>query len=298
MTFELFKHKALKLLRNPAILLDKLFYLINDKLPDKTFIIVKYWLRNKSWLNLKKPRTFNEKMQWLKLYGHRPEYTIMADKYRVKNYVTERIGSEYVIPCLGVWENASDINFDILPSQFVLKCNHDSGGVFVCKDKKDFDIEKVKEQLQKNLNVNYFSSGRDKQYRDIERLVFAEAYIDDGRQGELQDYKFWCFNGVPKYMYITNKGSKIFENFYDMDFNVVDIKHGSERRIPEYTVPAEFEQMKSLATRLSTGIPFVRIDFYDVNGHIYFGEYTFFDWGGFKAFGDNWDTELGKLIII
>lgn len=265
---------------------------------DKCYLSYKYWTIFHKKLNWKHPKTFNEKLQWLKLYGHRPEYVTMADKYRVKKYVADIIGEEYVVPCLGVWDNADEIDINSLPEQFVLKCNHNSGGIEICRDKSSFDFAGAKKRLNDCLKKGYYLQGRDKQYRDIQKKVLADAFLDDGREGELQDYKFWCFNGTPKYMYMTNKGRKIMENFYDMDFDPVMIDHGFERHIPEYDKPAEFEKMRNLAAQLSQGIPFVRVDFFDVNHHIYFGEFTFFDWGGWRPFKKDWDLELGKLLDI
>lgn len=250
-------------------------------------------------LNLQNPQTFNEKLQWLKLYAHRPEYVAMADKFLVKQLVSDLVGQEHVVPCIGVWENAKEIDFRNLPNSFVLKCNHSSGGNVICSDKSKLDIRKSIRFLNKNLRHGYFYQGRDKQYRDIKRRIIAEKFLDDHRIGELQDYKFWCFQGTPVYMYITNKGQEIYENFYDMGFNPVYINHGHPRAELEYSKPLGFELMKELARRLSKGLPFVRIDFYDIEGQVYFGEYTFFDWGGFQPFSSyEQDLQLGELIDI
>ena len=267
-------------------------------LPDKIYLklVCRQYLGY--WINLKDPKTFNEKLQWLKLYGHKEKYVTMADKYLVKQYVANIIGDYYVVPCLGVWDNAKDIDFDQLPDKFVLKCNHNSGrGMCICKDKSKLDVSHVRSELDKYIHQGYFFDGRDKQYRDINRKIIADQFLDDHRSGELQDYKFWCFDGEPKFMYMTNKGKYIYENFYDMDFNPVAIEHGSPRMTPEYNKPNEFDEMKELAAILSKGMPFVRVDFFDIEGHVYFGEFTFFDWGGLKAFKSyDMDLELGQYI--
>ena len=264
---------------------------------DEAYLKIIFRMYNNYKLDLENPQTFNQKMQWLKLYAHRPVYTTMADKYSVKRYVTDLIGEQYVVPCLGVWDNADDIDFDKLPNQFVLKCTHNSGnGRCICKDKASLNLDSVKKNIAKGLEEDYFAPGRDKQYRDIPRKIIADMYLDDHTGNELRDYKFWCFNGNPRYMYYTNKGDTVYENFFDMDYNPVPIDHGFPRLLPEAEKPEEFELMKELAAKLSKGIPFVRVDFFDVNHHIYFGEFTFFDWGGFQPFGGNWDYELGKLI--
>lgn len=263
---------------------------------DKRYLSIRYLMSFHKKMNWDNPQTFNEKMQWLKLYAHKPIYATMADKYAVKKYVADIIGDEYVVPCLGVWQSVDDIDFDKLPNQFVLKCTHDSGGNVICKDKSSLDIELAKKKLSDSLKRDYYLPGRDKQYRDIPQKIIADKFLDDGKGSELRDYKFWCFNGDPTYMYYTNKGEHIYENFYDMEYNPININHGFSRLQPEMEKPEEFELMKSLAKKLSKGIPFVRVDFFDVNHHIYFGEFTFFDWGGFRPFKDDWDLKLGELI--
>lgn len=270
---------------------------LNGLFDDETYLKIIFRLYNHYNLDLDNPQTFNQKLQWLKLYGHKPEYVTMADKYAVKQYIADLIGEEYVVPCLGVWESASDIDFGKLPNQFVLKCTHNSGkGRCICKDKSKIDIEQVRKNIAKGLKEDYFKPGRDKQYRDIPKKIIADKYLDDGMGSELRDYKWWCFDGVPTYMYCTNKGEHVYENFYDMEFNPVPIDHGFPRLQSEIEKPAEFELMKRLAAKLSKGIPFVRVDFFDVNHHVYFAEFTFFDWGGLQPFGGSWDYELGKLI--
>ena len=289
------------IIKKPLIFLDNIFwYVIGHCLKsDEIYLSFKYYYYFHKKLNLKNPQTFNEKMQWLKLYNHKPIYTIMADKYAVKKFVAEKIGIEYVVPCLGVWQNAEDIDFEKLPSQFVLKCNHNSGyGRCICKDKSKLNIQKVRSDIAKGLKEDYYIPGRDKQYRDIPRKIIADKYLDDHTGNELRDYKFWCFDGVPQFMYCTNKGEFIYENFYDMNFKPVEINHGYPRLKPEIEKPEEFELMKELASKLSQGIPFVRVDFFDVDHQVYFGEFTFFDWGGMKPFVGSWDKELGKYITL
>ena len=257
-----------------------------------------YYLTFHEKLDLVNPQSFNEKMNWLKLYDRQDIYTMMADKYAVKAYVEKRIGKEYVVPNYGVYERWEDIDFNQLPDQFVIKGTHDSGGAFVCKDKKTFDFKNVERRIKHNLKINYFYPVREWPYKNIKPRIIVDQLLDDHSGHELRDYKFWCFNGKPTYMYITNKGKEIKENFYDMGFSPVAINHGFERTVPEYDKPAEFELMKSLATKLSAGIPFVRVDFFDVDGRVYFGEFTFFDWGGMRPFRDDWDLKLGSLLVL
>lgn len=288
------------LIKKPLSWLYKSFwYFIRHSIKsDKAYLSFVYLCRFRKKINWKNPQTFNEKLQWLKLYNHRNIYTIMADKYAVKQHVEKILGGGgYVVPCYGYWTNAGDIDFDKLPNQFALKCNHNSGrGRCICKNKSELDIERVRKNIQKGLDENYYLPGREKQYRDIPKKIIAEKYLNDGTGDELRDYKFWCFDGVPKYMYCTNKGTKIYENFYDMEFNPVYINHGYPRLSPELEKPEEFDLMKKLAIKLSMGIPFVRVDFFIVNHHVYFSEFTFFDWGGLKPFGADWDKTLGELI--
>lgn len=265
--------------------------------PDKTYIklITKGKLGYK--VNLDYPQTFNEKLNWLKLYNRQPVYTQLADKYAVKQIVKEKIGDEYVVRNLGVWKKFEDIDFNQLPNKFVLKCTHDSSGVFICRDKANFDYEAAKKKIEFTLSMNYFYACREWPYKNIPPRIIADEFLDDHTGKELQDYKFWCFNGEPKIMYVTNKGEKVEENFYDMDFQPLNIDHGFPRTNPEYVKPKEFELMKKLAQELSIGIPFVRVDFFDVDGHVYFGEYTFFDWAGLGKFASyQQDLDLGKLI--
>lgn len=269
---------------------------------DKKYISFTYWMKFKKKMEWDNPQTFNEKLNWLKVYYRRDDMTLMADKIEAKKIVAEKIGPEYVVPLLGVWDKAEDIDFDILPNQFVLKCNHNSGGgMFICKDKSSADLMAVRKGLNRGLKENHYYSCREWPYKNIKHLILAEQLLVNNSGEEINDYKWWCFNGEPKIMYRTLKSKKksdVFENFYDMEYRPVMINHGFPRHIPEFEKPAEFEEMKQLAKTLSEGFPFVRIDFFDVNGHIYFGEYTFYDWGGLSPFKDEWDEKLGSLIFL
>lgn len=265
--------------------------------PDKTYI--KYVAKGKLGysIDINHPKTFNEKLNWLKLYGRNPLYTKMADKYEAKKIVAERIGEQYVVKNLGYWSSFDEIDFDALPNQFVLKCTHDSSGAIICRDKNSFDKLSAREKINLSLKMNYFYACREWPYKNIPHRIIADELLDDHSGKELNDYKFWCFNGVPKYMYCTVKSNDVYENFYDMDFKPANIDHGFRRRAPEFAKPEAFELMKELAGKLSAGIPFVRIDFFYVDGKVYFGEYTFYDWAGLQPFKTyQQDLELGKLI--
>ena len=266
------------------------------KIPDERYLSLFYLINFGKKPNLETPQSFNEKMNWLKLRDRRDVYTTMADKYAAKTYVAERIGPEYVVKNYGVYDRWEDIDFDSLPNKFVIKGTHDSGGAFICKDKNTFDFKEAEQRIKHNLRINYFFPLREWPYKNIKPRIIVDQLLDDHSGSELRDYKFWCFNGKPTFMYVTNKGKVIKENFYDMDFKPISIDHGFERTIPEYEKPTNFDKMKELAAQLSAGIPFVRVDFFNVDGKIYFGEFTFYDWGGMRPFRNDWDEKIGQFI--
>lgn len=286
------------------ILLGKFSFLFSDK----QYLQMMYWLHLGRKLNLKNPKTFNEKLQWLKLYNHKPEYTIMVDKVKAKEYVAKLIGEEHIIPTLGVWDDPDDIDFDALPDQFVLKCNHNSGtGMCICRDKSKRDIEKVKAELRKGLKENYFMRWREWPYKNVPRKILAEKFMVDESGTELKDYKIFCFNGEPRYCQVIsdrNTDEKI--DFYDMHWKRLvglvglvglnDKVHNSEYAIP---CPESFENMKQMASLLAKSIPFSRIDFYEINHQAYFGEITFFPATGFGNFNPReWNVKMGDMITL
>lgn len=283
--------------KNPRQLLFSLMADSSRLWPDKLYIRLLYWHHLGGIIHYSKPGTFNQIMNWSKIYDRNPFYTELADKYRVKQYVKELLGEDAVVPCYGVWDHFQDIDFDRLPERFVLKCTHDSSGAIICRDKATFNYDKARSRINKSLATNYYWRFREWPYKNIPRRIIADEFLDDGSGHELQDYKFWCFNGEPRVMYITNKGVHIYENFYDMDFRPLGINHGFERKQPEYSCPKGFKLMKEYASKLSKGMPFVRIDFFEVNGHVYFGEFTFYDWAGLRPFKTpEWDKEIGSWI--
>lgn len=262
---------------------------------------MKYYLRMGKKLNLNHPKTFNEKLQWLKLYGRRPIDTTLSDKYAVKEYISKAIGEQYVIPLIGIWEKFDDINLEELPNQFVLKCTHDSGGVVICKDKSHFDIASARKIINHGMKHNFYVYSREKAYRDIPRRIIAEEYKEDSKTQELRDYKFFCFDGEPKALFIASdrqvKGEETKFDFFDMDYNHLPFTNGhpNAKVLPEK--PVRFEEMKQLAAKLSEGIPHVRVDFYEVNGQVYFGEMTYSHWGGMMPFEpEEWDGIFGEWI--
>lgn len=272
-------------------------------LSDKAFLKIKFRHSMGYKLNLKKPKTFSEKLQWLKLYDRRPEYTMMVDKVKVKEYVASKIGEQYIIQTLGVWDDPDKINFDALPDRFVLKINHNSGtGMYICKDKSKMDVEKVKAELRKGLKEDYYKKNREWPYKDVPRRAFAEAYMED-EFGELRDYKFFCFDGEVKALFIASDRSKgehaVKFDFFDADFNHLPFINGHPNADVSPAKPRKFEEMKELAAKLSKGIPQVRIDFYEVGDNVYFGEMTFFHWSGMKPYEPKeWDYKFGEWIEI
>ncbi len=268
---------------------------------DKFIIKTMYTLGTGKKLNLDNPVTYNEKLQWLKLYDRKPMYTQMVDKYEVKKYVANIIGEDRVIPTLGIWDRFEDIDFDSLPNQFVLKCTHDSGGVVICKDKATFDVKKAKKKLKKSLRKNYYYKNREWPYKDVKPRIIAEKYMVDESGYELKDYKFFCFDGEVKYLFIAkdrdNPNEETKFDFFDENFNHLPITNGHPNSNPPYFKPDGFEEMKELASKLSKKIPQVRVDFYNINGKIYFGELTFYHWSGFVPFNPpEWDKIFGDNI--
>ena len=194
-------------------------------LPDKMYIKRKYYRRMGKKLNLAHPTTYSEKIQWLKLDDRRPEYTTMVDKNLAKDYVAKIIGEEYIIPTLGVWDRFDDIDFGKLPNQFVLKCNHDSGGVVICKDKRTLNHKSAREKIEKSLGCNYFLHGREWPYKNVKPRIIAEKFLEDRIANDLIDYKFYCFYGVAKAMYIAQgRPNNTRFDYYDIYFNHLPLK--------------------------------------------------------------------------
>ena len=296
------KNKILRVIKNPYVFLAKLVNGRAHFLSDKRYINIMYraaFDKKIDWVN---PKTYNEKLQWLKLYDRRPEYTIMVDKYAAKEYVSKIIGSQYIIPTLGIWDRFGDIDFDSLPDQFVLKCTHDSGGLVIVKDKSDFDMTGARKKLETCLKRNYFWKGREWPYKNVRPRIIAEKYMVDESNSELKDYKFFCFSGNVKYLFVASDrnipGREVKFDYFDIHFNRLPMRQ-SVHPTSEYKIdrPETFDEMIQVAERLAKNIPQVRIDLYEINGSVYFGEYTFFHHGGFVPFiPDRYDYEWGALI--
>lgn len=269
-------------------------------LPEVTYIKLAYRVMIGGKLDLKNPVTYNQKLQWLKLYDRKPEYTTMVDKYEAKKYVADKIGEEHIIPTYGVWDRFEDIDFNKLPNQFVLKVTHDSGGVVICRDKETFDINAAKRKLKGSLRRSFYWVGREWPYKNVKPRIIAEKYMCDNSERELVDYKFFCFNGKPEIMYLSrdtaeNPGT----DFYDMDFNLLALRMRDQNSGCSNERPECFEEMKELARILSEGLRHIRVDFYYVNGCIYMGELTFYHCSGLAPVRpDEWNIKLGAMINI
>jgi len=269
-----------------------------------TYYIRVFWKMFMGYeLDLKNPQTFNEKLQWLKLHDHNPMYSTLVDKYRVKEYVAKKIGVEHVIPTIAVYESMDEIDLDKLPSQFVLKCNHDSGSVVICRDKATFDLEAAKQKLGETIKRNFYWEAREWAYKEVKPVIFAEEYMEDNNPDnetkDLLTYKFICCDGKPQLMYITVKNEDVWEDYFDLDYKPLDIMRDFRHSNISWPKPKTFEKMKEIAATLSQGIPQVRMDLYEVNGQVYFSEFTFYDWGGYAKFKpEKWDKILGDAILI
>ena len=268
-------------------------------IPDDTYLKIQYRLAMHKRLNLDNPTTYNEKIQWLKLHDRNPDYTMMVDKYAVRDYIAKTLGAEYSIPLVGgPWKSFDEIDFDALPEQFVLKCNHDSGGLVICKDKTKLDKEYARKKIRKSMKRNFYWANREWPYKDVQPCIIAEKYMVDDSGYELKDYKFFCFDGEPKVMFIaTDRGVATKFDFFDMDFQHLPFTNGHPCADIAPSKPKCFEEMKKLAALLSSGIKHVRVDFYEINGRVYFGELTFSHWSGMIPFEpEEWDYKLGEMI--
>ncbi len=282
----------------------KIFIFLNNRkilvLSDEKYLKVYYKSIFHKKLNLDNPVTFNEKLQWLKIHDKNPQYSKMVDKYETKTYTAEIIGKKYIIPTLGIYDRFEDIDFEKLPNQFVIKCTHDSGGVLICKDKNRFNVKDARKKVNKSLKRDFYNCGREWPYKNVKPRIIIEEYIIDKSINELQDYKFFCFNGKTKFFKIDfNRFIEHHANYYDTNCKLLPF--GEKTCLPDYNkkieIPSNIYKMIELAERLSKDIPFVRVDFYNVNGQILFGEMTFYPAAGFGKFEpEEWDRKLGDML--
>lgn len=270
-------------------------------LPDALYLKIMFRLKMGYCLDLKAPKTFNEKLQWLKLYNRKPEYTKMVDKYEAKKIAERILGKEYVIPTLGVWDRFEDIDFSTLPDRFMLKTTNGGGGggVVICRDKKNLDKASAASILNRSLHKSIYKNFREWPYKNIKPRIIAEKFMVD-ESGELRDYKFYCFKGEPKVFLVASErfsGHSTYFDYFDMDGNHLPFTQGGENNPILPKLPSTFEEMRQVAQELSQGIPHVRIDLYSVDDKVYFGEFTFFDSSGYEKFSPNeWDEVFGKWI--
>lgn len=272
-------------------------------LPDSLYLKIMFRLKMGYKLNLKNPQTFNEKLQWLKLYNRKPEYTRMVDKSEAKTVAENILGKGYVIPTLGVWNKFEEIDFNSLPDSFVLKTTNGGGGggVIICRDKSKLNLVSAAEQLKSSLKASIYRNLKEWPYKNVKPRVLAEKFMVD-ESGELRDYKFYCFNGEPKVFLVASErfsGHRTYFDYFDMEGNHLPFTQGGMNNPVTPELPSTFEEMKQVATKLSHGLPHVRIDLYSVDETVYFGEFTFFDSSGFEKFTPReWDNIFGGWIIL
>jgi hypothetical protein len=315
-----FFRRVIRAIKNPyriLILIVRSSPVIYKHVSDKVFIEWLYRAVFQKKIDWDTPQTINEKLQWIKLYDHNPQYTKMVDKYAAKQYVADMIGEQYVIPTLGVWNHFDEIDFDQLPNQFVLKCTHDSGSVVICKDKSKLDKKTAKEKIEKSLKSNYYWLGREWPYKNVPPRIIAEQYMQDDELSDckplnyefglmektekgLTDYKFYCFNGKAKIVMIASNrfsAKQTTFDYYDRKFNHLPFQWGNPSSNVLQKKPNRLDEMFAIAEHLANNIPEVRVDLYLTNNHIYFGEFTFFDGSGFDLIEPNeWDYKIGELL--
>lgn len=293
--------KIKKALGNPYYACELMLNQLARYVSDENYVKWKYYLNFRKRLDLDNPQTYNEKLQWLKLYDQHDEYTQMVDKYEAKKYVASIISEDYIIPTYGVYDAFEEIDFASLPQQFVLKCTHNSGGVFVCKDKAAFDIEAARKQVNKWLKKNPYWKNREYPYKNVKPRIIIEQYMEDESGYELKDYKFFCFDGIAKYIFVASDRGKDDEetkfDFYDIEWNLLPFTNGHPNSNKMMKKPENYDKMVEISERLSQGVPHVRVDLYNINGRIYFGELTFFHWSGLVPFvPEEWDSIFGRWL--
>lgn len=297
--------KILKYIFDDCYRFDKnTFFGFYDSMDDKKYICRCFKKKLKKDLDLDSPISFNEKLQWLKINDRNQLYTTLVDKIAVKEYISKVIGKQFIIPTIGVWDSPEEIDFESLPDKYVMKCNHNSNmGLCICKDKSNLNVEKVKKELRQGLKRNYYYSGREWPYKDVPPKILAEMYLENSETGGLTDYKIHCFNGKPKFILVCKdrfSQSGLTEDFFTIDWEHMSVKRPNHRNaaspIPR---PDKLEEMLSLAEKLSESIPFVRVDFYLIDGNVYFSELTLYPASGFVSFDpEEWDKTFGDWLIL
>ncbi len=294
-------NKIIRLARDPYYVIGRYCLKNHPNIMSDRFFLKVAWKQFMGYeLDLDNPQTFNEKLQWLKLHDRNPLYTLLVDKYLVKEWIGEKIGKEHLIPTLAIYRSINDICIDELPNQFVLKCNHDSGSTVICKDKALFDFDLYKKRLESSLKKNYYWVAREWPYKDIRRVIMAEPLLSGS---DVKDYKIYCFEGKPFMLLVvserfTDKNGPYFD-YFDLNGNALPIRWGGPNSPQRVVLPKAIDEMFEMATILSRNLHHVRIDFFCIKEHIYFGEYTFFDSAGFdRIYPADWDFKLGNLISL
>ncbi len=277
-------------------------------IPDEAFLRLMYRVRMSEKLDLDNPKTFNQKLQWLKLYDRKDIYSSLVDKYEVKKYVSSLIGDEYVVDTYGIYDKFSDIDFNRLPQSFAIKCTHDSGGLYVCRNKQEFDLELAKKKISRSLRLNYYWVGREWPYKNVIPRIMVEKYLEQNLNNNseidkngLIDYKFYCFNGVPKFLYISQgleKHETARIDFLSCEWERMPFSRRDYRHFEKLPArPSKLDEMKRIAEILSKGISFVRVDFYYVKNHIFFSELTLFPGSGYtKIYPEQYDACIGEML--
>lgn len=290
-----------KFTRNPRYIGLRILLKYFMWLPDAAYLKLRFWFETGDRLNLKNPKTFNEKLQWLKLHDREDIHTMMVDKQAVKKYVSDKIGEEYVIPTLGVWDDFRNIDFDKLPDQFVLKTTHGGGGggVVICTGISCLDKEKAAEKISESMVGDIYRLYREWPYKNVRKRIIAEQFIQS-EDGDLRDYKFFCFNGEPKFLKVDfGRFTEHHANYYDMEWNLLPF---GEAALPPVTShieekPLNFDRMIKIAKALSKDTKFLRVDLYNVKGKIYFGELTFYPAAGMGHFtSKEWEFKVGDML--
>lgn len=278
--------------RVPYFILKRIAFLFKD---DEKYLKWYYFLNMHQFPDLEHPKSFNEKLTWLKLHDKHPEYSGLVDKYEVKQYIADKIGPQYVIPTLGIWDNAEDIDFDKLPDKFVLKITSDSGGLVICRDKSKLNYKKTVRIMKKAQKRHFYAENREYPYLDVRPRIIAEQYMETEPDKSLNDYKFFCFDGEVKIMFVaTGRPVDTRFDFFGLDFNHLPFKQGHPLADKPLKKPECFEEMKAVAQILSQGFRHVRVDLYEIDGKVYFGELTFFHFSANMPFEpEEWDYKMG-----
>lgn len=265
---------------------------------DEAYLKWYFFFFTGKWMDFNNPKSFSEKIQWLKIHNTAPIFSVMADKYLSRQYIEDKMGAGYTFPLLGAWDRFEDIDFNKLPDKFVLKTNHDSGGVWIIKDKEKADYESIKKDVEIRFKKNYFYLGREHTYKNIPHKIIAEKYMEEAAGSDLKDYKVFCFGGEPVYIQVDlDRFIEHKRDFYDTSWNMQDFGVLFPRSYKAIEKPKNFEKMLDISRKLSTGMPFLRVDLFNIDGRIYVGELTFHPGGGVERFTPKeWDYKLGDMI--